>query len=58
LADRKIRILVAEDDPAFAKMLDDSLKESGSPYHLEKVSSGQECLKLLQQKKIDILVLD
>ena len=48
---RKIRILVAEDDPSFARMLDDSLKESGSPYRMEKVSSGQDCLQRLQQKK-------
>lgn len=48
---RKIRILVAKADLAFVRMLEDSLKESGSPYLLEKVSSGQECFRVLQQKK-------
>jgi two-component system, NtrC family, sensor kinase len=58
ILERKIRILVAENDPAFARMLDDSLKESGNPYHVEKVSSGQDCLQKLRQKKFDILLLD
>jgi two-component system NtrC family sensor kinase len=49
---------VAEDDPAFARMLDDSLKESGGSYKVEKVSSGQDCLTRLQQNKFDILLLD
>jgi two-component system, NtrC family, sensor kinase len=56
--ERKIRILVAENDPAFARVLDESLKESGSPCHVEKVSSGQDCLQRLQRKKFDILLLD
>ncbi len=56
--ERKIRILVAENDPAFARMLDDSLKESGGSYQVEKVASGQDCLQRLRQKKFNILLLD
>jgi DNA-binding NtrC family response regulator len=56
--DKRIRILVAEEDSGFLKMMEDSLKASGSLYHTEKVSSGKECLKKLQREKFDILVLD
>ncbi len=55
---KKIRILVAEEDPNFLKTIEDSLRASGSSYHVEKVSSGKECLKKLQKGKSDILLLD
>jgi two-component system, NtrC family, sensor kinase len=56
--DKRIRILVAEEDSSFLKMMEDSLKASGSQYHIQKVSSGGECLRLLQKEKFDILLLD
>lgn len=55
---RKIRILIAEEDPAFVKMVKHSLKESGGLYDLEVVSSGEACLKKLKDEKFDILLLD
>ena len=56
--DRKIRVLVAENDLSFARMLEDSMKESGSSYDLVVVSSGRECLERLRGEKFDILLLD
>jgi len=56
--DKKIRILVAEQDSGFLKMVEDSLNASGSLYDIEKASSGEECLKKLQKGKFDILLLD
>src|SRR4030043_1339771 len=56
--DKRIRILVAEEDSGFLKMMEDSLKASGSQYHVKEVSSGKECLRLLQKEKFDILLLD
>jgi two-component system cell cycle sensor histidine kinase/response regulator CckA len=56
--DKRIRILVAEQDTSFIKMMEDSLKTSGSLYYIEKVSSGEQCLKMLQREKFDILLLD
>src|SRR5271157_5846839 len=56
--DRKIRILVAENDSAFVRMLDDSLEESTSLYDIERVSSGEKCLQMLRKEKFDILLLD
>jgi PAS domain S-box-containing protein len=53
-----IRILVAEGDAVFLKMIEDSLEGSGYPYYTEKVSSGEGCLKMLQDEKFDILLLD
>ena len=56
--DKKIRILVAEEDSSFLKMMEDSLKASGSLYHIQKVSSGGECRRMLREGKFDILLLD
>jgi PAS domain S-box-containing protein len=56
--DREIRILVAEEEKSFAMMVEDSLKLSGGLYSIEKVSSGGECLKMLQNGDFDILLLD
>ena len=56
--DKKIRVLVAEEDSGFLKMVEDSLKASGSLYDVEKISSGKECLEKLQKEKFDILLLD
>jgi PAS domain S-box-containing protein len=55
---KEIRILVAEEDSNFLRTIEDSLNASGSVYHAEKVSSGKECLKKLQEHKFDILLLD
>ena len=56
--DKEIRILVAEEDSTFLKMMEDSLKASGSLYQIETVSSGEACLRMLQEEKFDILLLD
>jgi PAS domain S-box-containing protein len=56
--DKGIRILVAEEDSSFLKMMEDSLKASGGLYHIQKVPSGKECLRMLQKEKFDILLLD
>jgi len=56
--DKGIRILVAEEDSSFLKMMEDSLKASGGLYHIQKVSSGGACLRMLQKEKFDILLLD
>ena len=54
----EMRILIAEEDLSFLRMVEASLKVSGSLYHIEKVSSGEECLRMLQKEKFDILLLD
>ncbi len=56
--DRKTRILVAEEDSTFLKMVEDSLRASGGLYDIEKVSSGKACLSKLQKEKYDLLLLD
>lgn len=55
---QEIRILVAEKDPEFVALLEQSLAESGGSYVIGKVSSGKECLKKLREEKFDILLLD
>lgn len=55
---REIRILIAEEDLSFTKMIEDSLNESGGSYLIEKASTGEECFKRLQNGKFDILLLD
>jgi PAS domain S-box-containing protein len=56
--DRKITILVAEEDPAFLEILHQSLEESGGFYDVKHVSSGGDCLNMLQKERFDILLLD
>jgi PAS domain S-box-containing protein len=56
--EKKKRVLVAEEDSGFLKMVEDSLKASGSLYHIEKISSGKACLEKLQNERFDILLLD
>ncbi len=58
ILERKIRILVAEADPSFAKMIRNSMKESGSGHDLETVSSGRDCPEKLREQKFYILLLD
>ncbi len=53
-----IRILVAEEDSLFLKMIQNSLKASGYPYSLESVSSGEACFEKLKDGKFDVLLLD
>ena len=55
---RKIRILVAEENTIFLKMIEKSLKDSDSRYQIEKVSSGEECQEKLKSQKFNILILD
>ncbi|NWF53465.1 MAG: PAS domain S-box protein [Syntrophaceae bacterium] len=56
--ERKIRVLVAEADSSFARMIEDSMKEAGSACALDVVSSGRDCLEKLRAQKFDILLLD
>jgi len=56
--ERKIRILVAEADPVFRRMVEESLRESGSSYALKTVSTGDKCLQELKEEKFDVLLLD
>ena len=55
---REIHLLIAEEDVGFIKMIEDSLRESGGLYEIEKVSSGEACMKRLQEENFDILLLD
>ena len=55
---RPIRILIAEEDQSFIEMIENSLKESGGQYDIEKVPSGEACLNKLRKEKFHILLLD
>lgn len=55
---RQIKIIIAEEDQAFVKMVKDSLMESGGLYSVETVSTGEACLNKLQEEKFNILLLD
>lgn len=53
-----MRILMAEEDPAFIEMIKASLLKAGDHYRVDVVSSGADCLNKLQSDKYDILLLD
>ncbi len=39
-------------------MVENALRESGGDYEIERVSSGEACMKKLQDERFDILLLD
>lgn len=49
------RVLIVDDDPAFAKMLREWLKEEYSTFVL---TDGSQVLKALQQNPVDLILLD
>ena len=53
---QKKRILVADDDPVIRLLINEIL--AGQDYELEVVSSGEACLKSLQDNTPDLLLLD
>lgn len=55
---RPMRILIAEEDQNFIAMIASSLQVAGDHYEVEVVSSGEDCLKKLQEGSFDILILD
>lgn len=55
---KKIKILIAEEDHNFTQMIVSSLQESGHVYEIKTVSSGEECFRKLREEKFDLLLLD
>ncbi|MEZ6090879.1 MAG: response regulator [Pirellulaceae bacterium] len=51
-----IRILVAEDDPVFRRVIVFTLKQLG--FVVDAVSDGHQAIELLQQGRYDLLVTD
>jgi len=51
-----IRVLLVDDEKDFVEMLGLRLGEAGE--NITPAHSGQECLKVLEQKEIDVVVLD
>lgn len=49
-------VLIADDDPDFLKSIQDVLGSEGYSVHVAK--DGEEVLKQLQVKKVDVLILD
>ena len=51
-----IRVLLVDDEKDFVEMLGLRLQEVGE--QVTPAYSGQECLKILEQKEIDVVILD
>ena len=54
--DKKKKILIAEDEKPMANALKAKLENSG--FEVSLAFNGQEALQILQQEKIDLLLLD
>lgn len=50
------QILLVEDDPLIAEIYMTKLREAG--FSVERVSDGEDALKLLQRRLFDLLILD
>ena len=51
-----IRVLLVDDEKDFVEMLGLRLEEAGE--NVTSAYSGQECLKVLKKKEIDVVILD
>ena len=51
-----IRVLLVDDEKDFVEMLGLRLEEAGE--NVTPAHSGQECLKVLEKKEIDVVILD
>ncbi len=54
--EKMTRILVVDDEPDTVELLRSILKSSG--YEVETASNGKECLDKVNDKKIDLVLLD
>jgi two-component system, chemotaxis family, response regulator Rcp1 len=52
------RILLAEDDRPTAKLIQVGLERTGLPHHLNIVHDGDQAIAALEQKAVDLLLLD
>lgn len=52
----QLRILVADDDPDLAKIIQSQLRTSG--YDVRGAENGEEAISLLKQHKFDLALLD
>ncbi|HSR12145.1 MAG TPA: ATP-binding protein [Thermodesulfobacteriota bacterium] len=53
-----IRVLVAENDPAFLSMLEEAMKASQGDFSLAYVRNGRSCLEMLRKGSFNVLLLD
>ncbi|MGZ5106595.1 MAG: response regulator, partial [Usitatibacter sp.] len=51
-----VRILIVEDEPKLAKLLDDYLRASG--YDTECIGDGREVVPAVQRRRPDLILLD
>jgi len=51
-----VRVLLVDDEKDFVEMLGLRLEETGE--NVSTANSGQECLKVLEKKEIDVVILD
>lgn len=51
----KIHVLIADDEPLNLELMEEILEDD---YHVDCVTSGQECLTFLQENEPDVLLLD
>jgi DNA-binding response OmpR family regulator len=52
------RIVLAEDDPSTARLMEIGLKRSGVPHDLKVVHDGQQAIDALETEPSDLLLLD
>ena len=56
--DGSCRILVVEDDPALAELLQEYLSESESDYHITLHTRGDSALEHLERERFDLVLSD
>jgi CheY-like chemotaxis protein len=52
------RIILAEDNPTAARLIEIALKRTGIPHDLEVVTDGDQAIEILSREVPDLLLLD
>ena len=58
MSTEKFKILMVEDDRAHTRLAERTFKRFELDYEMVQVASGAECLKLLNEEKVDVVLLD
>ncbi len=55
---KKIKVAVVDDNRELVKLLEEYISSQDDMEVVAKANNGQECLEILPQVKVDVLILD
>jgi len=55
VSDKPIRVLLVEDNPGDARLLEETLKQAAAEFHLEYAEQLSEAVEALAQEQFDVV---